>query len=154
MKKPLELFFFFQINDTKKFKVVLKEDIHPLVTTTTQLVSPAAQQPLTLLNIAFSQSGLKKLNVLDNINDPAYTAGQDADAKPLGDPGITNWVQGFTGTETHGVFLIASDKDAYITAQLQQLLAWLGPSITERHRLMGAARPGAQAGHERTSRRS
>jgi len=154
MKKPLELFFFFHINDTKKFKAVLKEYIHPLVTTTTQLVSPPVQQPLALLNIAFSQSGLKTLNVLDNLNDPAYVAGQYDDAKPLGDPGTTNWVKGFTGTDTHGVFLIASDKDAYITTQLQQLLTWLGASITERHRLMGSARPGSQAGHERKSRRS
>ena len=51
MKKNKELFWFFSIEDTTAFKAHLKDDIHPLVTSTTQLLS-VDTQPDTALNIA------------------------------------------------------------------------------------------------------
>lgn len=43
-----------------------------------------------------------------------------------------------------------SDTIANVNAELAIILGILGTSITETHRLQGAARPGSQEGHERT----
>jgi Dyp-type peroxidase family len=150
MKKPQELFFFFKIANSAAFKKALKAKIIPLVTSTATILGPVAQQPKALLNVAFSASGLKALNVTNNLGDSAFTAGQFANAANLkDDKPATNWVKGFQGTNIHGVFLIASDNAAFITESLKNVTTAFGSAITEVHRLQGAARPGNQAGHER-----
>ncbi|EIN07199.1 peroxidase TAP [Punctularia strigosozonata HHB-11173 SS5] len=147
MKKPKETFLFFHINDAATFKSVLKNNIYPEITTTTQLISPPSAQPLALLNIAFTASGLEALNVLDPLGDLVYPGGQYADAGDLGDV-TSNWEDAFKGTDTHGVFLIGSDQITYVNDLIDDILSWLGPAITVRDRIDGAARPGAEAGHE------
>jgi deferrochelatase/peroxidase EfeB len=152
MKKPQELFFFFQIANAAAFKTALKDEIIPLVTSTATILGPVAQQPKALLNVAFSASGLKTLGVTDDFNDSAFEDGQFADADNLkDDQPATNWVKGFQGTNVHGVFLIASDDAAFITESLKNVTTAFGSAITEVHRLQGAARPGDQEGHERES---
>lgn len=148
MKKNSELFFFFGITDATTFKSKLASDIHPLITSTTQLLS-VSTQPITAVNIAFSQSGLTTLGVTDNLGDSLFAAGQTADATAIGDPGTGNWVPGFVGTSVHGVFLLASDTVDNVNAMLSEIQNSLGDSITEIHRLQGQARPGAEQGHER-----
>ncbi|EEB98446.1 hypothetical protein MPER_02040, partial [Moniliophthora perniciosa FA553] len=66
MKKDKELFFFFGIQDAAAFKSKLVSDIHGLVTSTTQLLD-VALQPVTAVNIAFSQTGLTALGVTDDL---------------------------------------------------------------------------------------
>lgn len=148
MKKNKEFFLFFGIANAKAFKAKLKSDILPLVTTTTQLLNVSAQ-PTTALNIAFSHTGLLALNVIDTLGDLAFTEGQLANANGLGDPGTTNWVPQFVGTNIHGVILLASDTVDNINTTLAKLTKSLGNSITEIYSLQGAARPGAEEGHER-----
>ncbi|KAJ7484486.1 fungal peroxidase [Mycena latifolia] len=147
MKKNQELFFFFSITNPKVFKQKLKSKILPLITTTTQLLDVSAQ-PVTALNIAFSQSGLLALNINDSLGDPAFAGGQAADNGNLGDPGTKNWVPQFVGTKIHGVILLASDTAANINIQLLNVQLALGASIIEIYRLQGAARPGSEQGHE------
>ncbi|KAJ7484458.1 fungal peroxidase [Mycena latifolia] len=147
MKKNKELFFFFGIANPKTFKKKLKSNILPLITTTTQLLNVSAQ-PVTALNIAFSQTGLIALNVKDSLGDTAFANGQAADNGTLGDPGTKNWVPQFVGTKIHGVILLASDTVDNINTQLHHVQAALGDSITEIYRLAGAARPGSEEGHE------
>ena len=110
MKKNLELFWFFRINNATKFKAALRNTIHQLVTSTTTILGPVAQQPLSMVNIAFSQSGLNTLGVLDPLGDLVFPLGMTADASTLGDPGTTNWESAFVGTKIHGVIIIASDQ--------------------------------------------
>jgi len=148
MKKKHELFFFFAINDAATFKSKLQSDIHGLITTTTQLLS-VSTQPITAVNIAFSQVGLNALGVTDNLGDSLFASGQEVDATPLGDPGTTNWVSAFLNKGIHGVLLLASDTTDNIDAELANIQSILGSSITEVYRLAGAARPGAEEGHER-----
>ncbi|KAJ7054416.1 fungal peroxidase [Mycena amicta] len=129
MKKMKELFFFFGINDPIDFKAKLKSDIVPLVTSTTQLLSVSAQ-PTPSGDVPFSQ-------------------GQFANAvTALKDPGTVNWVPQFAGTGIHGVILLASDTVDNVNDALANLQSTLGDSITEIYSLQGAARPGAQQGHE------
>ncbi|KAF8518408.1 fungal peroxidase [Hysterangium stoloniferum] len=147
MKKNQELFFFFSINNATAFKTKLGTDIHALITTTTQLLS-VSTQPTTAVNIAFSQTGLTALNITDDLGDPLFTAGQEADAPALGDPGTANWVPQYLGRGIDGVFLLASDTTTNIDSELAKIQSILGSAITEVRRLAGAARPGAEQGHE------
>ncbi|KAK7062703.1 dye-decolorizing heme-containing peroxidase [Paramarasmius palmivorus] len=147
MKKDKELFFFFSIQDAATFKSKLASDIHGLITSTNQLLD-VSLQPITAVNIAFSNSGLSTLGITDDLNDAAFTSGQFVDAEALGDPGTGNWIEGFKGTGVHGVFLIASDTQSNVDAELVNIQNILGSSISEVHRLQGAARPGSENGHE------
>ncbi|KAJ7476657.1 fungal peroxidase [Mycena latifolia] len=147
MKKNKELFYFFSISNVTDFKSKLASDILPLITTTTQLLD-VSTQPVTALNIAFSQTGLTALGVTDSLGDSAFAGGQFADLTSLGDPGSTNWVPEFAGTGIHGVMLFASDTEANIDSEVSTLEAALGSSITKVYTLQAAARPGSEAGHE------
>lgn len=150
MKKPKELFYFFTINDAAAFKAALKGTIISRVTSTQTLLGDVSAQPSAMLNIAFSNTGLQKLGVTDNLGDSIFTGGQFKDASVLKDDDpATNWVQGFQGTSVHGVFLLASDQDSAISDLLDTITGALGTATTEVHRLQGAARPGDQEGHER-----
>lgn len=147
MKKKKELFFFFSIKNAAQFKSKLASDIHPFITSTTQILN-VATQPLTAVNLALSQSGLTTLDIIDFLGDPFYTAGQEADSAAIGDPGTGKWVQSFLGRSVHGVFLLASDTIENIDTTLSDVLSILGNSISESHRVQGAARPGSEEGHE------
>ncbi|ESK83484.1 dyp-type peroxidase family protein [Moniliophthora roreri MCA 2997] len=146
MKKKKELFFFFSIRDSKAFKSKIKR-VHPLITTTKQLLS-VRTQPITAVNLAFTQSGLNALGVTDDLADGAFKAGQFADAENLGDPGTGKWIPAFKGTSIHGVFILASDSLLRVNTQLLRIQAIMGSSIHESYRLQGSARPGNQEGHE------
>ncbi|KAF7335654.1 DyP-type peroxidase [Mycena venus] len=148
MRKVFERFFFFGISDATEFKARLKTDILPLITSTMQVI---ANQTDTMLNIAFSQTGLIALNITgpaNDLNDTVFTNGQVADASNLGDPNTTNWVPEFVGTNIHGVMLLASDTEASINTTLADLQSKLGNSITEIYSLRGAMRPNENKGHE------
>ncbi|KAJ6563614.1 fungal peroxidase [Mycena vulgaris] len=135
MKKNKELFYFFSIADATDFKSKLASDILPLITTTTQLLD-VSTQPVTALNIAFSQTGLTALGVTDSLGDTVFAGGS------------TNWVPEFAGTGIHGVLLFASDTEANVNTAVSNLESALGASITKVYSLSGAARPGPEAGHE------
>ncbi|KAK0199615.1 fungal peroxidase [Desarmillaria ectypa] len=147
MKKKKELFFFFGIQNATDFKRKLATDIHPLITSTTQILD-VTTQPLTAVNLAFSHSGLAALGINDNLGDLFYTIGQEADSAAIGDPGTGRWVQSFAGTSVHGVFLLASDTLDNVDETLSELSSILGDSIAELHRIQGESRPGSEEGHE------
>jgi hypothetical protein len=90
MKEMKELFFFFKINSNLvgTFKSKLTSDIYPLSTKTVQLIPKATRPPVTALNAAFFQSGLAVLKTDGTqLNDPAFSASQAADARTLEDQG-------------------------------------------------------------------
>ncbi|KAK0438820.1 Dyp peroxidase [Armillaria borealis] len=147
MKKKKELFFFFRIQNAAQFKRKLASDIQPLITSTTEILD-VTTQPLTAVNLAFSHTGLTALDIIDNLGDPFYAIGQEADSGAIGDPGTSKWVQSFVGRSTHGVFLLASDTIENLDVTLSEILSILGDSIGELHRVQGAARPGSEEGHE------
>lgn len=148
MKKKKELFYFFSISDADEFKKRLASDINPLITSTQALLD-VSTQPITAVNIAFTQTGLTTLGITDDLDDTLFSAGQVDDAVALGDPGTTGWVEAFDGTGIHGLLILASDTTSNIDDELAVLENALGDSIQELHRLQGAARPGAEEGHER-----
>ncbi|KAJ7238690.1 fungal peroxidase [Mycena rebaudengoi] len=147
MKKNQELFFFFNITNVKEFKAKLNKEILPNITTTTQLLNNSTQ-PVTALNIAFSQSGLTTLNTTDSLGDALFAGGQQKDASNLGDPGTTEWVPQFVDTHINGVILLASDTRENVNNSLTELKRTLSNTIKEIYSLQGAARPGNQTGHE------
>ncbi|KAJ7366366.1 dye-decolorizing peroxidase precursor [Mycena albidolilacea] len=146
MKKNKELFFFFGVNNAATFKAKLASDILPLITSTTEILS-VNTQPVTAVNIAFSHTGLVTLGVTDDLGDTDFVAGQFSETSTIGDnPSL--WDPAFAGTSIHGVILLASDTIANINTELANIQSILGTSITELHRLQGAARPGTEEGHE------
>ncbi|KAJ7624892.1 fungal peroxidase [Roridomyces roridus] len=147
MSKLFETFVFFSIADATTFKSKLRSDILPLITNAEQMLANETQ-PDTLVNIAFSQTGLTALGITDNLNDTAFQSGQLANAQTLGDPGTTNWVPQFTTGTIHGVFLLASDTQTSVNASLANVAAALGTSFTQVYTLVALARPGNQVGHE------
>jgi hypothetical protein len=150
MRKPVELFYFFQINDAASFKSALRDHVITLVTSTSVLIASPKKQPLSFMNIAFSQRGLNALGITDNLGDSFFSAGQLADASQLGDNVAGNWDPAFKGSGIHGVLLIASDRQRNVNRMLASVLSFFGSSISETTRLQGTARPGSEAGHERT----
>ena len=149
MKKKLELFFFFHIDNVPAFKSSLKA-LSPFITTTPQLLQ-VSTQPDTLVNVAFSFTGLTALGFNDTLGDPTFAAGQFVDAPALGDPGTANWVPAFKGTNVHGLFILASDSTLLIDAELAAIGLLFGDSLSELYTLQGQVRPGDQEGHERES---
>jgi hypothetical protein len=103
---------------------------------------------------------LLKLGIVDDLQDPIFTAGQLADASAsfaeggIADPGVV------TGTKTdpdweprfkqpiHGCFLITGERKCTISDRLEELETILGATIKKVTRADGAVRPGAEAGHE------
>ncbi|KAG8994444.1 hypothetical protein FRB93_001565 [Tulasnella sp. JGI-2019a] len=148
MKKKLEMFYFFQINNVTSFKAKVHHIIVPEITSVFQLLDTTTQ-PIVCLNLAFSQTGLQTLGFNTNLGDPVFGAGQAADAVNLGDPGTTNWVKTFTNTKAlHGVFLMATDDQAFLDVQIQQLEYVFGTDITHLYSLEGNIRPPPYEGHE------
>ncbi|KAG9056201.1 hypothetical protein FS842_011378 [Serendipita sp. 407] len=147
MKKKLELFYFFHINEPKSFKKKLHVNVVPRITNTLQLLNTASQ-PVVCLNVAFSQTGLTTLGITGNLMDTPFSQGQTADASNLGDPGTSNWVPEFIGTKIHGVWLIASDTASNIAAMVNWLEALFGTDMTRIYTLQGNIRPPPFDGHE------
>ncbi|CAK5278974.1 unnamed protein product [Mycena citricolor] len=147
MRKSSETFYFFSVNAPDTFKQGFQSGVLPLITSTKQLLS-VSTQPTTALNVAFSQTGLLALNITDDLGDAPFKTGQHADIPNIGDPSSANWQPEFAGTSIHGVFLFASDTQANIDAAIADVETVLGSSITKLYTIQGAARPGAEAGHE------
>ncbi|KAI0086064.1 peroxidase [Irpex rosettiformis] len=147
MKKQKERFVFFHVNNAAEFKSVLKAYTPTNITSASTLVSPASDQPLAFVNIAFSHTGLSTLDINDNLGDSNFVSGQFAGASRLGDDTAT-WEPTFKGTDIHGVFLIGTDKDEYLETYTGDLKTLFGSSWSVSLTLDAAARPGAEAGHE------
>ncbi|PSR74716.1 hypothetical protein PHLCEN_2v9595 [Hermanssonia centrifuga] len=150
MKKQLETFYFFHINDPASFKTALNSYV-PTITSTATLLSPASSQPLAFVNIAFSSTGLQALGITDDLGDSQFSSGMYADATNLGDS-LSTWESPFAGTNIHGAFLIGTDKlapqNSYVSFYVSGIVSTFGSSITEVDRIDASARPGDEAGHE------
>ncbi|KAM5544620.1 hypothetical protein V8D89_001518 [Ganoderma adspersum] len=175
LPKKVQHYLFFQIDDNV---TAFRKRLHlliPLITTTTQVQDDrakiaankkkAAEQRkapellrLSGVNIAFSQFGLTKLGIKDNLGDTAFATGQQLDSKNLGDAGTTvngkfvpNWIHAFKN-QIHGVVIISGDCERTVTATQATVLAIfnIGAHITlhEVTTLKGVVRPGAEKGHE------
>jgi hypothetical protein len=147
MKKNIEVFYFFQINDPVSFKKKLHNYLVNNITSTYQLLN-VATQPIVCLNLAFTQTGFTKLGINASLNDQFFSMGQFADAYNLGDPGSTNWVPQFRGKAIHGVFLIATDQQLFMNAQITVINNLFGTDITELYQVDGHIRPPPYNGHE------
>ena len=112
MKKQKERFVFFQVNNATEFKSVLKAYTPVNITSASLLVSPASSQPLSFVNVAFSNTGLSALGINEDLGDPSFASGQFSDAAALGDDTAV-WESTFKGTDVHGVFLIGSDQVSF-----------------------------------------
>ena len=153
MKKKLELFYFFHINEPVSFKQKLHNDVVPRITSVLDMLDPlGVGQPVVALNVAFSQTGLNTLGINDNLFDSPFSKGQAYDANNLGDPGFKYWLNAFIGTKIHGVFLIASDTQTNIDAMVNWLEALFATDWTKMHTLQGNIRPPPYDGHESKSR--
>jgi len=83
MLKQRETFVFFTINTPATFKSVLHNAVVPLITPVGPMLNTSTQ-PQVAVNIAFTQTGLTRLNITDNLNDTPFSKSQYPDAKLLG----------------------------------------------------------------------
>jgi len=109
-------------------------------------------QPIVAVNVAFSQTGLKAINVTESIGSNEFTSGQFSAAQTFFGDNPARAIPAFAGTIVHGVFLIVSDTQARVTAQTTALETTLGSSIVKLHSLVASSRPGGLAGKERVCR--
>ncbi|THH05549.1 dyp-type peroxidase [Phellinidium pouzarii] len=166
LPKRTEDFIFFNIQDANAFKTDLKQLI-PAITTTAQIKKlrddisehKRCGRPGLIktvgINIAFSNLGLKKLGITDELDDPAFDAGQLASAQALGDQGFVdssnkfdpNWLPEFK-SETDGVVLIAGDSRTSVVEGAHKVENIFGASIRKVLVVKGQVRPGPEKGHE------
>ena len=107
-------------------------------------------QPIVAVNMGFSQTGLNALNVTESIDSAEFQLGMFSANFLFGDSS-SDWIAPFAGTAIHGVFLLVSDTEANIDAQVTALETTLGSSIVKQYSLLGSSRPGSEAGHESKS---
>ncbi|EJC98275.1 DyP-type peroxidase [Fomitiporia mediterranea MF3/22] len=163
--KFAEDFLFFNITNVANFKNDLKQ-IVPSITTTTQvqkMQQQIAQNKLagivdlvkiSAINIAFTESGLKKLGVTDDLGDQSFNAGQIESAKDLGD-GTTDssgnfdpgWLDAFKNG-VDGIFLFGGDSDVSILEGEAKVRLVFATSISEALTVPGRVRPDKEKGHE------
>ncbi|KAI0636148.1 peroxidase TAP [Trametes polyzona] len=176
LPKKTEQYLFFQISDdVAGFKKCLA-DLIPLITTTTQVTQDRAKiasmktaareqnkapqlLPMTGVNIAFSQAGLTKLGITDDLGDPAFKNGQLKDAKNLGDPGKDvngtfdpDWLPEFKKS-IHGVIIMSGNSDSTLADTRQKVDSVFNakgpnPPLLEVTTITGNVRPNEQSGHE------
>ncbi|PIL30378.1 hypothetical protein GSI_07563 [Ganoderma sinense ZZ0214-1] len=176
LPKRVQHYLLFQIDDdVAAFRKRLNLLI-PLITTTAEVQDHRAKiaaykkaatalgiilppLPMWGVNIAFSHSGLVKLGMNDDIGDTAFTKGQLADSKSLGDPGASgkddtftpDWITQFKNP-IHGVIIISGDShlsvDAAHTTVSSIFNIGFQPTLHEALTLKGSIRPGDQKGHE------
>ncbi|KAJ8093938.1 dye-decolorizing heme-containing peroxidase [Marasmius tenuissimus] len=146
MRFMMETFLFFEVTDANTFKRKLGKDIHPRITTATQLVDPTAQ-PDVAVNIAFSQKGLRTIRINDDLGDAHFRNGQANEAASLGDPGTIKWHQPYR-KGVHGLLQVASKDMNKLNAEIDKIKSLFGGSFKEVYRLHAHARPGAGMGHE------
>ncbi|KAF2736410.1 Dyp-type peroxidase [Polyplosphaeria fusca] len=181
--KKVELFYFFQIDNADAFRAQLT-NLVPLISPADKTIGEKAEIrkkkeehrqnvdvgygtvikpvhfPVVGVNIAFSATGLQKLQFIDNpkLNDVIFDNGMKQDAKELGDnnanPGADfkpDWDPAFL-QDIHGVVLIAGDSFDTTSKKLADVKASLSTnsvsSIIEVATLAGDVRPGENSGHE------
>ncbi|KAL0954306.1 hypothetical protein HGRIS_003305 [Hohenbuehelia grisea] len=171
LPKKTETYFFFQVSDVNRFRGQFAKFV-PSVTTTAQVVAgrQAIQEhksqnkegliPMAAVAVAFSNAGLIKLGITDDLNDAAFTEGQLKGAENLGDPGKTtngvfspDWEPEFK-KEIHGVIYVAGDSILSVDKKLIEIkllfgVGLPGHSITEITSIRGDVRPGKEnSAHE------
>jgi Dyp-type peroxidase family len=177
LPKQTQKFFFFQIDEVDGFRTNLA-NLVPLITTAEQtkdtiseirrfkvqnrlqvdegdgeVVHPASIT-VSGVNIAFSNKGLLKINITDDIKDQNFKDGMLKGAENLGDNGVgsgasfqPDWDSTFL-QELHGVALIAGDDHDSVDSALANVKSILGASVREVSTLQGDVRPGDERGHE------
>ncbi|KAK1223999.1 dye-decolorizing heme-containing peroxidase [Marasmius sp. AFHP31] len=145
MRFMREAFVFFNVTNVHTFKTKLAAELHPRITTATQLADPV-KQPMVAVNIAFSAKGLELLEVTDDLGDPNFKVGQGNDAVMLGDPGTTKWHEPYQ-KGVHGVLQVAGMQNM-IEDEYEKIKSIFGDAFQEVYRLDAFARPGEGKGHE------
>ncbi|TFK20175.1 Dyp-type peroxidase [Coprinopsis marcescibilis] len=174
--KKTELYYFFQILDTKKFRVQLGK-LAPIIKTAAQVLHDRkciedhkkrgghGLIQIVGVNVSFSHLGFQKLGINDstlfggNTNDP-FSVGQLNDAvRNLGDPTketpngvVPDWEKEFL-QPIHGLILIAGESHATTDKKLKEVEAIFGvgsktPSVKKVKLIRGDVRPGKEHAHE------
>ncbi|RMZ85686.1 hypothetical protein DV736_g6562, partial [Chaetothyriales sp. CBS 134916] len=167
--KKVQNFYFFIIDGSQvqKFRANLSR-ILPFVCSSNDIKQKREQiqinkqmgktglVPMSLVNIAFSGHGLKKicdsLHINSGFGDPLFDKGMLVDAPNLGDR-VGEWNRGFAENNIDGVINIAGDDAGRIASELGIIKHMLeadkpnGP-MHEAFTLAGHSRPGAEDGHE------
>ncbi|KAG8883878.1 hypothetical protein FRB97_005716 [Tulasnella sp. 331] len=112
--------------------------------------------PLRQYQLALTQKGFDVLGVTGNIQDSGFSAGQQADAKALGDrPGaestdakyVPDWEPVWRDNVLHGVILIAGESHLSCKAATSHAREVFGSTIKVVNIVEGAVRA-AEPGHE------
>ena len=163
MQKNAELFIFFNIAESVRFKSLVKRyivdeltsgwrvlDRERLVMERKQLGEPPAE-PWLGLNLGFTKDGMTRvLGPRRLAMDPAFERGA---AHPdtialLNDPPVTSWLADYRSDRIDGVFLITGPNPSFVTYHGNSLRQRLEPAIKVVYAEMGTVRPGRDRGRE------
>ncbi|CAD6591576.1 MAG: hypothetical protein ASARMPREDX12_006552 [Alectoria sarmentosa] len=175
LPKKTQTYFFFLIDESRiqEFRTQLAKLI-PLITTTAQVFThqeaisknktdaakrgvPPSLLKISGVNIVFSQKGLTKMGINEDIKDTAFSKGMHEDAPNLGDPGTAtsdspDWVPAFKhGVD--GMVLVSGESHSTVAEKLAEIerTFFVGApfaTIHEALRIVGDVRPGKEKGHE------
>jgi len=164
LQKKFEFFVLFQILNTGSFRDILRKQIAQHVTTTKQVRQQEFELaelkkkgdptilPLLGLNIAFTQTGLKKLQPAVATTDNSFNQGGIAQAPSLGDPlvggKLTTWLPEYLSGSIDGLLLVTGGLEPQTKTRAQEIQNTFGASINVIRVEEGNVRPGVEAGHE------
>jgi Dyp-type peroxidase family len=164
LQKKFEVFVFFEIQDVKAFRDILRTKIAAQVTTTKQVRDTELELaelkrkgdnrilPLLGLNIAFTGAGFAKLQPGVTTTDLSFNSGAVAKAPSLGDPTAggtpSTWRPEYLSNKIDGVLLITGGIQIDAEKRAAEIGRIFGTAIQVIRTEEGAVRPGPEAGHE------
>ncbi|KAJ9618693.1 hypothetical protein H2203_008897 [Taxawa tesnikishii (nom. ined.)] len=168
LAKKQETFLFFRISDhVDAFRTQLASFV-PLITSVNgakklhqnikdakKEAAKAGKEPPLLemsgINIAFSQKGLNKLGIKDDIGDDVFKQGMLADVDNLGDD-LADWDKHFK-EEIHVMILVAANSEQVLDQEIDKVKRIFhggqkDAGLVKVTQLAGHTRPGKEDGHE------
>src|SRR6266851_1781267 len=163
LQKDVENFIFFKIVDKVAFKGLIKQHAVGRITSAQRAherelmierrkkLGQKTRKRFQSLNLGLTKDGMTRLIGGGRPSlDPAFERGADHQdtIKGLNDPPRSVWVRKFVSDRIDGVFLITGSDRSIVTFHSNELLSFLGASISVVYSELGNTRPGAQRGFE------
>jgi Dyp-type peroxidase family len=163
MQKNAELFLFFKIANTLRFKALMRQYIVRQVTNARTTVErewtiearkqgrPTSTGPWLGLNLGFTSEGLEQLLGARRPKlDPAFERGaaDPATVARLNDPPADEWLRDFTSDRIDGVFLLTGPDRNFVAVHENSLRHRLALAMKVVYAETGTVRPGREKGRE------
>ncbi len=165
LQKNFQRFIFFEIKAVPQFKAKLRNVLAERITTSETVLERNKELaalkgynlhlmlPLVGFNIAFTRTGIEKLQPGSDLKDASFHDGARARAKANNDPvdasgDPTTWLPEFAAHPIDGVMFVTAGTEEDVNEEANTVLALLGGDIAVSYAETANVRPGAERGHE------